>query len=56
MVTVGVGVLCLMLGLMVGYEVAYYRQIRRSKSTVEMLETIDKKYLSLDEENKDGWN
>ena len=60
MVTVGVGVLCLMLGLMLGYEIAYYKKISRSMSSEEMLKSLDIEKLTStsepDEESRDEWN
>ncbi len=56
MVTVGVGVLCLMPGLMIGYEVAYYRQVQRSMTTEQMLKSIDIEKLHFDEEQSDEYH
>ena len=59
-VTIGVGGLCLMLGLVIGYEVAYWSRRERVLSTEQMLNAIEPTSNVVDigvkEEDRDEWH
>ena len=60
LVTIGVGCLCLMLGLVIGYEAAYWSRRERMMTTEQMLNAIDTTSnvvdIGVSEEDRDGWH